>query len=181
MKRVSERSKRLPNSTNPRSVSIINPSLEERIVKEFSAKGRTLSLAESCTGGLIAHRITNVPGSSDVFLQGIVAYSNACKMRLLGVRKKTLTAYGALSEEAAREMAKGSLRISGSDWALSVTGIAGPGGGTKNKPVGTVWFAAASGKKIFSVKKRFSGSRVDIKSKSAETALKFLLRLSRLP
>ena len=117
--------------------------LETTIVKLLQEKKFTLSLAESCTGGLVASRITDVPGSSAVFTHGWVTYANAAKLQLLGVNADDLTHYGAVSEQVAQQMAEGALRVSGSDVAASVTGIAGPSGGTPEKPVGTAWLAVA--------------------------------------
>jgi nicotinamide-nucleotide amidase len=117
--------------------------LEVVVVRRLTEERRTLATAESCTGGLIAHRITNVPGASAVFRGGWVAYSNDIKLSALGVAPETLAAHGAVSEPVAREMAEGARRISGADYALAVTGIAGPGGGTPEKPVGTVFLALA--------------------------------------
>ena len=117
--------------------------LEESVVRLFTERKFTLALAESCTGGFIAHRLTNVPGASAVLWGGVVSYANEAKMKMLGVNSATLAAHGAVSEEVACEMATGALRISGADFALSVTGIAGPDGGTTEKPVGTVFIGLA--------------------------------------
>ena len=118
-------------------------SLESVIVERLTRLRKTLALAESCTGGAIANRITNVPGASKVFMGGLVTYSNESKANLLGVRPESLQTHGAVSEVVAREMAEGALVRLGTDYALSVTGIAGPGGGTPEKPVGTVHMALA--------------------------------------
>jgi nicotinamide-nucleotide amidase len=103
----------------------------------------TFATAESCTGGLISNRITNVPGASEVFTHGFVTYANEAKTSLLGVPPQDIETHGAVSEEVARAMAEGALRASGADIAVSVTGIAGPGGGSGEKPVGTAWLAVA--------------------------------------
>ena len=118
--------------------------LEQVLVRRLRERKQTLALAESCTGGFIANRITNVPGVSAVFLAGLVTYSNAAKAHFLGVRAETLAAHGAVSEAVAREMAEGARARTGADFALAVTGIAGPGGGTPEKPVGTVFIALAT-------------------------------------
>ena len=118
--------------------------LENVVVSQLIAGKRTLALAESCTGGLIAHRVTNVPGASAVFLGGVVSYANAAKENFLGVRGETLRVHGAVSEAVAAEMAAGAREKFGADFALAVTGIAGPGGGTPEKPVGTVFIALAA-------------------------------------
>jgi len=110
----------------------------------LTERHQTLALAESCTGGLIANRVTNVAGASAVFLGGLVTYSNQAKQDLLGVRPETLASHGAVSEETATEMAEAVRRALGADYALAVTGIAGPSGGTPTKPVGTVYIALAS-------------------------------------
>jgi nicotinamide-nucleotide amidase len=115
--------------------------IETIVLRLLAERKQTLALAESCTGGCIAHRLTNVPGASAVFLGGVVAYSNAAKQKFLGVRAKTLAVRGAVNEAVAREMAQGARKKFGADFALGVTGIAGPGGGTRNKPVGTVFIA----------------------------------------
>jgi nicotinamide-nucleotide amidase len=118
--------------------------LEAVVIRLLTGKKRTVAVAESCTGGLIANRLTNVPGASEVFLAGLVTYSNQAKENLLGVFPETLATYGAVSEPAAREMAEGARRRTGADYGIAVTGIAGPGGGTEEKPVGTVYVALAS-------------------------------------
>ncbi len=118
--------------------------LENIIVRLLTEQKKTLALAESCTGGNLAHRITNVPGASAVFLGGVVSYANAAKTEFLGVRAETLAQHGAVSEAVAREMAAGVRERFSSDFGLAVTGIAGPGGGTPDKPVGTVFIALAS-------------------------------------
>ncbi len=117
--------------------------LHSVVVRQLSEAGKTLALAESCTGGFLAHRITNVPGASAVLESGMVTYSNAAKVRLLGVSQETLDEHGAVSKATAKEMAEGARRTTGADYALSVTGIAGPGGGTEEKPVGTVFVGIA--------------------------------------
>src|SRR6185437_10406301 len=118
--------------------------LETKIVRWLTDRKQTLAVAESCTGGYISHRLTNVPGASTVFLSGIVTYSNAAKQTFLGVRAETLERYGAVSESVAREMAEGARQAIRADYAIATTGIAGPGGGTPEKPVGTVFIAVAT-------------------------------------
>ena len=119
-------------------------SVENAVLTELRRDGETLAVAESCTGGLISKRITDISGASDVFLGGAVTYANEAKMKMLGVSKETLDRYGAVSEETAREMATGVRRVSESDFGISVTGIAGPTGGSEEKPVGTVFIAVDS-------------------------------------
>ena len=118
-------------------------SLEQVLVRTLTQRSQTLALAESCTGGHLANRITNVPGASAVLLAGVVSYANAAKTTLLGVSEALLAEHGAVSEPVARAMAEGARRVTGADYALSTTGIAGPGGGTEEKPVGTVFIAIA--------------------------------------
>jgi len=117
--------------------------IESVVVRLLTERKKTLALAESCTGGCIAHRVTNVPGASVVFMGGFVTYSNEAKQKFLGVRAETLAAHGAVSEAVAREMAEGARRQTGADFAIAVTGIAGPGGGTTEKPVGMVFMGLA--------------------------------------
>jgi len=152
-------------------------SLEIKIVRLLIERKQTLALAESCTGGYIAHRITNVPGASAVFSAGVVTYSNEAKQRFLGVRAETLAANGAVSEPVAREMAEGARRAAQTDYAISVTGIAGPGGGTPEKPVGTVFIGLASAKET-RVWRRFNpGERLAFKQATSDQALGELLAL----
>lgn len=150
--------------------------LESAVGRLLEKRGETLSLAESCTGGLVASKITNVSGSSDYFTEGFVTYSNESKMQRLGVKKKTLQKYGAVSEPTAREMAQGARNRAKSDWAVSVTGIAGPSGGTKEKPVGTVCFGIASKNGVHAFTKKLSGDRANIREWAALTALDALRR-----
>ncbi|GHT58977.1 hypothetical protein AGMMS49950_02630 [Endomicrobiia bacterium] len=138
-------------------------------------KKKTVSFAESCTGGKIAATITDVPGSSLYFKSSVVAYSNESKIKLLGVKKETLSSFGAVSKETAKEMAKGVLKLSGSDYAFSATGIAGPGG-TKEKPVGLVYIGFADKKKTESFKFNFNGTRKDIRERTVNTVLDLLRR-----
>lgn len=151
--------------------------LEEIVVRTLAETGDTLALAESCTGGLIAHRITNVSGASQVFLAGLVTYSNKAKQAFLGVRPATLAEHGAVSEETAREMAAGALRETGADHALSVTGIAGPTGGTPDKPVGTVFIGLASkSSKALAMKFLNPYDRETFKLVTSQQALEMLRR-----
>ena len=133
-----------------------------------------MATAESCSGGLIAHRITNVPGSSGYFVGGVVAYSNEIKQNLLGVEAETLAAHGAVSEPVAREMAEGARQRFRTDYAIACTGIAGPAGGTAEKPVGLVHIAVASGVGTTATRNLFKGSRLTVKEQTAEKALAML-------
>ncbi len=138
-------------------------------------KHKTLSTAESCTGGNIAHYITSVAGSSDYFVGGVVSYSNEVKMRVLGVKKETLDAYGAVSQPVVEQMAEGVVKLTGADYGVSTSGVAGPGGGTAEKPVGTVWMAVSDGKQTLSRKYHFGINRIENIKKATETAF-FLLK-----
>jgi nicotinamide-nucleotide amidase len=140
-------------------------------------RGKRLAVGESCTGGLIAGRITAVPGASDVFVGGVVAYADGVKTDLLDVTAATLETHGAVSEEAVRAMAEGVQRRFAADASVAVTGIAGPGGGTPEKPVGTVWLAARLGSATRAVKRVFPGDRGEIRARAAQAALDLLRRM----
>jgi len=141
-------------------------------------RGIMIATAESCTGGGIAAAITRVPGSAKWFDRGFVTYHNLAKHQMLGVREATLHRYGAVSEAVARQMAAGALRRSQADVSVSVTGIAGPGGGSKEKPVGTVWFAwAAKGAEVQSRMFRFKGDRYEVRRQTVAMALQGIIDL----
>ncbi|MCX8073715.1 MAG: competence/damage-inducible protein A [Candidatus Binatia bacterium] len=150
--------------------------MEEVVGQELRRRGWRLAVAESCTGGLVGHRITNVPGSSTYFLGGVVAYSNEAKQALLGVRAETLAAYGAVSEQTAGEMARGVRERFGADVGLSITGIAGPEGGSPDKPVGTVCFALSTADQLFVRRYQLWGTRDWIKLLASQIALDWLRR-----
>jgi nicotinamide-nucleotide amidase len=150
--------------------------LETVIVRLLTERGKTLALAESCTGGLLAHRITNVPGASAVLLAGCVTYSNEAKQKFLGVRMETLAQHGAVSEPVAREMAEGARERTGADYALSVTGIAGPAGGTEAKPVGTVFIGLAGPFRTIVVRNFNPVDRETFKNMTAQQAMELLRR-----
>ena len=148
--------------------------IEDTIVHEAIKKKKTISIAESCTGGLLGHRITNVSGSSEVFKGSHVVYSNQAKIDLLGVNHRTIDAYGAVSREVAEEMANKVKNIFSTDYGLSVTGIAGPGGGTEEKPVGLVYIGLSDENKTEIRKYNFSSNRTNNKSKTSQVALDWL-------
>ena len=148
--------------------------LESVVGELLQSKKLTLSVAESCTGGLLEHRLTNVPGSSDYFVGGVVAYSYDAKERVLNVRHDTLYDYGAVSEQTALEMARGVRRLLHSDVALAVTGIAGPGGGTPDKPVGLVYIALSARDWETCLRFVWDSDREGNKAYSAQAALELL-------
>ena len=149
----------------------------QAVVGRLIATGETVAVTESCTGGFLGHHITNVPGASAIFAGGVLAYSNAMKQKLLGVKKSTLAEHGSVSKPVAIEMAEGALTVSGADHALSVTGIAGPGGGTPDKPVGTVWLGMASrGGRPLAIRKFHPYDRETFKHATVHQALELLRR-----
>ena len=150
-----------------------------RTLERLRAQGLTAVTAESCTGGLVAASLTHHPGSSDVVLGGFVTYSNAMKQEMLGVAADLFDSVGAVSEEVARAMAHGALRRSGARCAVSITGIAGPGGSSPGKPVGLVWLAAARGNGATGVttlveRRLFEGTRAEIRARATAAALTLL-------
>lgn len=169
------------DSQQPQSVvmeeSMQNDDLETRIGKLLFQKKLTLSLAESCTGGLIGHRLTNVPGSSEYFMGGIVSYAYQAKVKLLGVSWDTLRQHGAVSAEVVRQMAQGARRAFNTDIGLSVSCIAGPGGATPSKPVGTCWCGISIGDVDRQFHFLLEGSRLQVKEQLAQKALETLLTL----
>ncbi|MBF0571290.1 MAG: nicotinamide-nucleotide amidohydrolase family protein [Candidatus Omnitrophica bacterium] len=150
--------------------------IEQKVFKKFTQRAQTLAIAESCTGGLIGDRLTNIAGASAFFLLGIIAYDNAAKTKLLGVPSSLFETHGAVSKPVASAMAQGVRKLLKTDYGLSVTGIAGPGGGSKTKPVGLV-FIAVSTKQKTSVKEfLFKGTRLAVKNQACQTALKMLAK-----
>ncbi len=142
------------------------------LVAVLRERSLSMASAESCTGGLVAALVTGIPGASDVFWGGVVAYSNECKVRLLKVASSTIDDFGAVSRETAREMAEGALGASGADIGLAITGVAGPGGGTPEKPVGLVWLAWATRQgEAFDEVLRLDGDREEIRMAAASRAI----------
>jgi len=148
---------------------------EKKISQLLRKKNKTVALAESCSGGLLSHRITNIPGSSEYFIGSMVTYSNKAKVNLLKIAPKLIAQHGAVSSQVARRMAKGVRKLFRADFGVSITGIAGPGGGTKTKPVGLTYIAVNSRTKTICVKSIFKGTRLSIKSQAAAKAFELLL------
>lgn len=152
-----------------------NKTSVEYVIGELLIKNKlTISTAESCTGGMVAAWLINYPGISEAFLEGAVTYSNEAKMKRLGVKKETLDKYGAVSPETAGEMAQGIARTSGTDIGLSTTGIAGPGGGTPQKPVGLVFLGLCIKGRVKTRELRLTGDRQSIRSEAAFQILNWL-------
>ncbi len=148
--------------------------IQETVVELLIKHGMKLATAESCTGGLIAQKITSVAGASECFDCGVVTYSNEQKQKLLGVSIDTLEKFGAVSQQTALEMCMGVQALSGADFGISVTGIAGPGGGTPEKPVGTVWIGICGDNLCKAEKFLFEGNRQQVRESTAQTALKMV-------
>lgn len=161
----------------PFLVSDDGSSIERTVVKLLTTRGWKLAIAESCTGGLIANRVTNVPGSSAVFTHGFVTYANEAKVQLLDVSLEDLEKFGAVSEPVARQMAEGALKSSGADIAVSITGIAGPSGGSEEKPVGTAWIGlAVKGEPTIAERVFHPRKRKDFKLSASQSALDLVRR-----
>ena len=154
-----------------------NNSLSEQLGELLRSKGLTMGTAESCTGGRIANMVTLVAGSSDYFVGGVVSYSNEVKHNVLGVSEDSLRLYGAVSREVVEQMAQGAIRTLGCDCSVATSGVAGPGGGSPEKPVGTVWIAAALKEQVVSHCYHFGTVRAENIQSAADTALTMLLEL----
>ncbi len=150
--------------------------LEKKIANLLIQKNKTLSIAESCTGGLLTHRLTNVPGSSQFFRLGVIAYSYDSKVKVLNVPSSLIKQFGAVSRPAAQAMSQSVRKILRSDIGIGITGIAGPAGGTKIKPVGLVFIAMSSSAYTFCQEYYFKGTRLQIKQQAATQALKLFLK-----
>jgi nicotinamide-nucleotide amidase len=154
-------------------------SLEESVLQKLISSNKTLSTAESCTGGYIGHLMTSIAGSSAAYEGGVISYSYDLKKYTLGVKEETLNTHGAVSKETVEEMVLGALEHFKTDYAIACSGIAGPGGGTDDKPVGTVWIAVASNNKVYSRKFQFGNQRLQNIERTAIQALWMLFRLLR--
>lgn len=151
----------------------------EALIALLRERGKTLGVAESCTGGMIGATITDFPGCSEVFKGSAVTYSNESKMALLGVSEDTLIQHGAVSAETAKEMALGASRIYASDYSVAVTGIAGPGGATDTKPVGLVYIAVSDGSRAVATRNIFDGGRSDVRQQAVTEAFRLLIDMIR--
>ena len=154
-----------------------NNSLSEQLGGLLRSKGLLMGTAESCTGGRIANMVTLVAGSSDYFVGGVVSYSNEVKHNVLGVSEDSLRLHGAVSREVVEQMAQGAIRTLGCDCSVATSGVAGPGGGSPEKPVGTVWIAAALKEQVFSHCYHFGTVRAENIQSAADTALTMILEL----
>lgn len=150
--------------------------LEIRIGELLRQRGLRLAAAESCTGGLVGHRITNIPGSSTYYMGSVTAYAYEAKVRLLGVKWATLEEHGAVSDEVVEEMATGVREALAADIGLSISGIAGPGGGTPEKPVGLVHFGLSAAEGVWCTHQIFKGDRLAVKEQSADFILQYLIQ-----
>ncbi len=175
-KKVSRLAERISAKLGPAVFSDCGEELEQVVGRRLVERKATLAVAESSSGGLLSHRLTNVPGSSGYFLQGIVCYSNEAKTQHLGVSPSLIARHGAVSSEVCRAMARGIRKLSGADYGLAITGIAGPGGGTPDKPVGLVYVGLASAGMTKVRKNLFLGPREQVKWQSAQKAMDMLRR-----
>ena len=173
---LADASARLAEACGPHCYGRDDDDLAAVVLALLRASGRKLAVAESCTGGLVGARLTAIPGASDVFVGGLIAYDNLIKTELLGVPEPVLEAHGAVSEEAVRAMAAAAQQAFDAWATVAVTGIAGPSGGTPEKPVGTVWLAAATGERVTTRRRVFPGDRDEIRQRSAQAALDLLRR-----
>lgn len=153
---------------------IVEIPIEKKIERILVHRNMTVTTAESCTGGMIAGTLVNADGISSVFKEGFITYSNEAKMKYLGVKKETLEKHGAVSRETAKEMAEGAAKAAGADAAIAVTGIAGPGGGTAEKPVGLVYIGCVSGDNTIVKKCFYGGDRETVRRSAAKEALEIL-------
>ena len=177
--RFSELRAALAPALDPWAFEAPSGDLAEAVLSELRRAGRTVAVAESCTGGLVGARLTDHGGSSDVVLGGVIAYSNAVKTDRLGVDPAALEAHGAVSEPVVRAMAEGVARRFGASAAIASTGVAGPGGGSPEKPVGSVWLAAFVDGDVTSVLGRFAGDRASVRTRATQAALDLLYRRLR--
>ncbi|MCY3936457.1 MAG: CinA family protein [Chloroflexi bacterium] len=164
--------------TTERTAAAADDALAVAAGEALRGQGWTVATAESCTGGLLTSWLTDVAGSSDYVLGGIVAYADEAKVKLLGVREATIEKHGAVSAACAREMAQGAQRQLGATIAVSITGIAGPGGATPSKPVGLTYIGAARGRDLIVERHNFAGERGEIKQAAAQAAMRLILRLA---
>ena len=151
--------------------------LEQKIAKILIQRKLTLATAESCSGGLLAHQLTNIPGASSFFLLGVIAYDNAAKTKILKIPATLLKKYGAVSAQTAKKMSQNVRSVLKTDLGVSITGIAGPTGGTTIKPVGLVYISASSAKTTVVKECRFKGSRLQIKNQAVRAALRIILQM----
>lgn len=151
--------------------------LENILVKKLVERGMKVALAESCTGGLVAERITSVSGASQCFDLGVVSYANEQKEKILGVDKNTLETLGAVSKEVAYQMSAGIKKLSGADFGVGITGLAGPGGATEFKPVGLVYISVCSASEHKAFEYHFTGDRDEVREKSADEALRLVIEM----
>ena len=163
-------------TAGPTANRVAVESLARTVLEQLARRNETLAVAESCTGGLLGAAITEVPGASAVFLGGVISYSNAVKEAVLGVPASVLEGHGAVSEQVARAMATGVRDRLGATWGVSITGIAGPDGGTEDKPVGLVNWSVASPHGVTTEHRVFSGDRATVRLRSVRSALDLLRR-----